>query len=116
VLVRDDAKLGKLLTDPNGKTLYWYTKDKPGTSNCSGQCLAAWPAFSASGPLTLPAGVPGTLGTITRAEGGTQVTYDDFPLYYYVKDANPGDTTGQNVGKVWFVIAPTAGPLTPPSA
>jgi predicted lipoprotein with Yx(FWY)xxD motif len=116
VLVKDDPKLGMLLTDPVGKTLYWYTKDTPGVSNCSGACLAAWPAFTHPGTPTLPAGIPGTLSTITRSDGSAQIAYDDMPLYYYAKDVNPGDTTGQNVGKVWFVVPPTAGPLTPPAA
>ncbi len=115
VLVRTDSKLGQLLTDPSGRTLYWYTKDQPGASSCTGNCLQSWPPFSAPAPLTLPPGVPGKLATITRSEGGTQVTYDDMPVYYFAKDAKPGDATGQAVGKVWFVIAPTNGPLVTPT-
>ncbi len=115
VLVASDPKLGQLLTDPKGMTLYWYTKDTPNTSTCTGACLKAWPAFSASPPLMLPAGVPGTLDTITRSDDGSkQVTYNAFPLYYWAKDQKPGDTTGQGVGSVWYVVAPTSGPLTPP--
>ncbi len=116
VVVRDDPKLGKLLTDPAGRTLYWFTKDKPGVSNCSGGCLKVWPAFTATGALTLPAGVPGTLGSVKLADGSSIVTYDDMPLYYYVKDTAPGDTTGQGVGKIWYVVPPTAGPLTAPAS
>jgi predicted lipoprotein with Yx(FWY)xxD motif len=116
VLVKTDPKLGQYLTDPAGRTLYWYTKDTAGVSNCSGGCLKVWPAFVAAGSPTLPAGIPGTLTTITRADGSSQVAYDGMPLYYYAKDAAPGDTTGQGVGKIWYVVPPTAGPLTPPSA
>lgn len=116
MLVRSDPKLGMILTDPSNRTLYWYTKDSPGKSVCTGGCLSAWPPFAATGTPTLPAGVPGTLGTITRSDGTTQVTYDDMPLYYFAKDTAPGDTTGQGVGKVWYVITPTAGPLTPPAS
>ena len=116
VVVRNDPKLGKFLTDPSGRTLYWFTKDKPGVSNCSGGCLAIWPAFTSSGALTLPAGVPGKLSTITRSNGSAQVTYDGMPLYYYAKDTQPGDTAGEGVLKTWFVVPPTAGPLTPPAA
>lgn len=116
VLVRTDPKLGQLLTDAAGRTLYWYTKDTAGGSTCTGGCLAVWPAFSATGSLTLPAGTPGTLGTITRTDNSaTQVTYDNMPLYYFAKDAAPGDTTGQGVGKIWWVVTPTAGPLTAPT-
>lgn len=116
VLVRDDPKLGKLLTDPAGRTLYWFTKDKPGVSNCKGGCLKVWPAFTATGSLTLPAGVPGTLGSVKLSDGSSIVTYDNMPLYYYAKDSAPGDTTGQGVGKIWYVVPPTAGPLTVPTS
>ena len=116
VLMKDDPKLGKLLTDPAGRTLYWFTKDKPGVSNCSGGCLAIWPPFTSSGALTLPAGVPGKLSTITGSNGSAQVSYDGMPLYYYSKDTQPGDTAGEGVLKTWFVVPPTAGPLTPPAA
>jgi len=51
-----------------------------------------------SGQPTAGAGVTGQLGTLTRADGTTQVTYNGMPLYYWFKDAQPGDTTGQNVG------------------
>jgi len=116
VVVKTDPKLGKYLTDPSGRTLYWYTKDTAGVSNCTGGCLKIWPAYAGSGSPTLPAGTPGTLTTITRTDGSSQVAYDGMPLYYFAKDAKPGDTTGQGVGKIWYVVPPTAGPLTPPSA
>jgi len=104
------------LTDPSGRTLYWYTKDTTGVSNCSGGCLTVWPPFIASGSPSLPAGVPGTISTITRSDGSSQVAYDGMPLYYFSKDAAPGDTAGQAVGKIWYVVPPTAGPLAPPAA
>jgi predicted lipoprotein with Yx(FWY)xxD motif len=116
VVVHTDAKLGSILTDPAGRTLYWYTKDTPGVSNCSGGCLTAWPAFISAANPTLPSGVPGKIATITRADGTIQATYDGMPLYYYSKDAKAGDVAGQSVGKVWFVVTPTAGPLTAPAS
>jgi predicted lipoprotein with Yx(FWY)xxD motif len=115
VAVAEDPDLGEFLTDPEGMTLYLFTKDEPGVSNCSGECLANWPAFSAEEPLTLPEGVPGTLGLITRDDGTTQVTYNDWPLYYWVGDQAPGDVTGQGVGDVWYVLAPGE-TTTPPAA
>jgi predicted lipoprotein with Yx(FWY)xxD motif len=115
VLVSETPELGEFLTDAEGMTLYLFTKDEPGVSNCSGDCLANWPAFTAEEPLTLPEGVPGTLGTITRDDGTTQVTYNDWPLYYWVGDQAPGDTTGQGVGDVWFVVPP-GDETVPPSA
>ncbi len=101
-------ELGSFLVGPDGMTLYLYTKDTPGVSNCSGGCLAKWPALlvPAGQQPTAVDGVMGTVGTITRDDGTTQVTYNDMPLYYWVNDVVPGDTTGQNVGEVWFVVAP----------
>jgi predicted lipoprotein with Yx(FWY)xxD motif len=58
----------------------------------------------------LPSDLPGVLGTTRRNDGGLQVTYDGMPLYYWAKDQKPGDTTGQNVGGVWFVINPSDAP------
>jgi predicted lipoprotein with Yx(FWY)xxD motif len=107
VQIVKDAKLGDLLTGPNGKTLYLYTKDAPDTSNCSGGCAAAWPPLTTTSDPTGPAGLPGKLGTTIRADGTKQVTYNSMPLYYYAKDQKPGDTTGQEVGYVWFAVPPT---------
>lgn len=112
VATSETPDLGTFLTDAEGMTLYLFTKDVPGTSNCSGECLANWPAFVASDPLTLPDGVPGELTQITRDDGTQQVAYNGIPLYYFAADAAPGDTNGQGVGDVWFVVAPAAAGLT----
>jgi predicted lipoprotein with Yx(FWY)xxD motif len=106
VSVKQDPTLGAILVDPKGMTIYWFMKDTAGTSTCYGGCAAAWPPLLATGALSLPAGTPGVLGTSPRTDGTSQVTYNGQPVYYYAKDTKPGDTTGQNVGKVWFVIAP----------
>lgn len=100
--------LGPFLVGPNGMTLYLFTKDAPGVSNCSGDCLANWPPLlvAAGQQPVLQPGLAGTLGTIARDDGTFQVTFNDMPLYYWVNDAQPGDATGQNVGEVWFVIQP----------
>ena len=50
-------------------------------------------------------------GTIVRTDGTNQVTFNGHPVYYYAKDANPGDTTGQKVGGVWFVIDAHGNPI-----
>jgi len=116
VAVAESADLGSFLTDAEGMTLYMFTKDTPGVSNCSGECLANWPAFTAEedAALTLPEGVPGTLDIIEREDDGSyQVTYNGWPLYYWVGDAAVGDTTGQGVGDVWFVVAPSDGSASP---
>ena len=104
----DDAQLGTFLTDANGMTLYLFTRDVPGISNCYDQCAANWPPLLTQGEPVAPDGLAGVLGTTLRKDGTTQVTYNGWPLYYWINDHNPGDTTGQNVGGVWFVINPAA--------
>lgn len=96
-------------------TLYIFLNDEPnsGESACYDQCEENWPVFSAEEPLTLPEGIPGELGTIERTDGTMQVTYNGWPLYYWVNDAAPGDVTGQNVGDVWFVAVPVEGDEVP---
>ncbi|MEA2514207.1 MAG: hypothetical protein QOJ59_3694 [Thermomicrobiales bacterium] len=107
VFVRQDPVLGPILTDPNGMTLYLFTKDTtPGESTCYDQCATNWPPFTAEEPLGLPPTIEGELTTITRTDGTTQIAYNGIPLYYFVKDAQPGDTTGQGVGDVWYVVHP----------
>ena len=103
-----NADLGSFLVGPNDMTLYLFTNDTPGVSNCSGDCLAKWPALTvpAGQQPTIEPGLMGTVGTITRDDGTIQVTYNDMPLYYWINDTQPGDATGQNVGQVWFVIQP----------
>jgi predicted lipoprotein with Yx(FWY)xxD motif len=110
VAVSTNAKLGNYLVDESGKALYWFTKDSAGKSACSGDCLKAWPAFHADS-IVVPSGLnPADFATIKRADGTEQTTYKGYPLYYWVKDMKRGDVTGQNVGKVWFVIDPAKFP------
>lgn len=99
--------LGPYLTDAKGMTVYLFTKDtKAGESACDASCAANWPPVPGDTMMTLPAGVQGTLGTIDRAEGGTQLTYNDIPLYFFAKDTKAGETNGQDVGDVWYVVTP----------
>jgi predicted lipoprotein with Yx(FWY)xxD motif len=95
-----------LLTGANGMTLYTFDKDTAGVSACEGQCLINWPALTVAeqGDITVPAGASGKFGTIKRSSGDFQVTYNGLPLYYWVKDAKPGDTTGDKVGGVWHIV------------
>jgi len=107
--VASDPAVGAFLTDAKGMTVYLFTPDTTkGQSNCSGDCATSWPPVSAADGMTLPAGVPGTLGSINRDDGSKQATYNDIPLYYFAKDSKAGDITGQDVGGVWFVVAPGA--------
>jgi predicted lipoprotein with Yx(FWY)xxD motif len=113
VQVANNPTLGEILTDSKGMTLYMFTKDSPGTSACTGGCLQAWPPLTAATGETpaLASGVSGKLTTFQRADGATQVEFNDMPLYYFAQDKAPGDVKGQGVGGFWFVINPTSGPV-----
>ena len=95
-----DTKLGKVLADNKGMTLYIFDKDVPGKSNCKGKCATSWPPIMAVGS----AKATGKLSIITRDDGSKQWAYDKMPLYGWVKDKKPGDVTGDNRGGVWHVI------------
>jgi predicted lipoprotein with Yx(FWY)xxD motif len=109
VQVSKDANLGDILVDGKGMTLYLFTKDQANVSNCYDQCAANWPPLQVAAGKDASAGqgVTGKLGAIDRTDGSRQVTYNGLPLYYYIKDTKAGDTTGQNVGQVWFIVHPT---------
>ncbi|MEW9528598.1 hypothetical protein [Microbispora sp. NPDC049125] len=102
--------LGTILAGVEGRTVYLFTKDKDGRTTCTDACAAAWPPVLTSGPPQAGQGVRGDLlGTLKRADGGTQVTYNKHPLYYYAKDQKAGDTTGQDVkdfGGEWYAVTP----------
>jgi len=106
ITVVDNADYGQILADGAGNTLYLFTKDEPGSgkSNCNGDCAVNWPPFYADEGVALPEGTPGELGEIVRDDGSEQTTYNGWPLYYWVQDMAPGDTTGQGVGDVWYVV------------
>ena len=106
-----ETDLGTILVDGQGHTLYMFMPDNQGASTCTGDCLGAWPALL--GPATAGEGVDESLlGTATRPDDGTeQVTYDGWPLYYFAQDAAPGDTFGQAVNDVWYVVDPAGAPV-----
>jgi predicted lipoprotein with Yx(FWY)xxD motif len=107
VNVGQNATLGSFLVDSQGMTLYLYTTDTPNNSNCYGPCAVAWPPLLTAGAPIAGSGVTASLlGTTTRTDGSTQVTYNGWPLYYFQTDKAAGDTTGENVQNVWFVITP----------
>ncbi len=107
VNVGQTSALGSFLVDSKGMTLYLFTKDTPNTSNCYSSCAALWPPLLTNGTPTAGTGVTASmLGTTKRTDGTVQVTYNGWPLYYYVTDKAAGDTTGENVQGVWFVVTP----------
>jgi predicted lipoprotein with Yx(FWY)xxD motif len=100
---------GTYLVDGTGKSLYLFIIDTGGKSMCSGPCAQAWPPLTTNGKPTASSGVTASkLTTITRSDGSTQVVYAGHPLYYFVGDKAPGDTTGQDIdqfGAKWYVLA-----------
>jgi predicted lipoprotein with Yx(FWY)xxD motif len=98
--------LGTILVDAQGKTLYLFEADKNGSSACTGGCANFWPPLV--GKPTAGTGITATnLGTITRSDGTTQVTYFGHPLYYFARDVAAGDTKGEGVnayGADWYVV------------
>jgi len=99
----------RILVDSQGRTLYLFEADKGGKSNCDGPCATAWPPLLSTGaPQAAMGASAGLIGTTTRGDGTTQVTYAGHPLYYFVGDKAPGDTTGQDIdqfGAKWYVLA-----------
>jgi predicted lipoprotein with Yx(FWY)xxD motif len=103
--ILENAKLGKLLAASNGMILYTFKLDKPNTTTCVDLCAKDWPPFViTSGAPIAPVGIKGILGTITRPDGSTQVTYNGFPLHFFAGDLRPGDTNGEGFGDVWFSV------------
>ncbi len=112
-----DPTLGKILVDDKGMTLYMFTKDGPDQSNCDAKCLANWPPLVSSGQPKLGPGVDAALiGSAPLSTGEKIVTYNHLPLYYFINDKKAGETTGEDVGSVWFVVSPDGKPVKPASA
>jgi predicted lipoprotein with Yx(FWY)xxD motif len=108
----DTAKspLGRILVDSKGITLYDFPPDRGTSSVCYGACAALWPPLITKGKPGAGPGVRASLlGTTKRKDGKLEVTYNGHPLYYFVTDRKPGQTTGQGVnqfGGPWWVISP----------
>jgi predicted lipoprotein with Yx(FWY)xxD motif len=99
------TKIGKVLADAKGDTLYWYAKDmKGGPSTCTGGCLSAWPVVAGKPEAAMGVTFAGKLGSVTDAGGTVQATYNGYPLYTYSGDMTPGETAGNGEGGVWHVI------------
>ena len=112
VAMATKGTVGAVLVSSNGHTLYHLTTDTAGNSTCTGSCAQLWPPMTvASGTMpTAVSGLSGTLGTINRSDGTTQVTYNGEPLYWYSPDTTASDALGQGVGGVWFAVkAPGSG-------
>jgi len=111
IAVADNPKLGKILVDGSGKTVYLFEADKGTASTCYGDCATYWPPVLTTGAPDAGAGVNASLlGTTSRKDGAKQVTYAGHPLYYVITDHQAGDTTGQgvnNFGAPWDAVGPS---------
>ena len=98
-----DTDLGTILVDGEGRTLYLFMPDAQGASTCLDSCATTWPPLA--GPATAGDGVDQALiSTADRPDGAAQVTYNGWPLYHFASDAAAGDTNGQGVGNIWYVV------------
>jgi predicted lipoprotein with Yx(FWY)xxD motif len=104
--VGSSATLGNYLTDGKGMTLYYFKKDAQDKNSCTGPCLEKWLIYYAD-PIVAPAGSDAKdFGSFVRSDGKKQTTFKGWPLYYFIGDKAPGDTKGQGVKDVWYVINP----------
>ena len=115
-----DSRLGKILVDSQGRTLYLFKADSGARSACSGACATAWPPLRSGGKPAVGSGARASLvGTSPRSDGAAQVTYNGHPLYLFVKDHKPGDINGQGVtafGAAWFVVSPAGTQISNPGS
>lgn len=102
------SSTGEIVVDGKGMSVYYFTKDvkDSGKSNCTGDCLVAWPPVLTTNETPKVEGVTGKVGTIDTPDGKKQVTVEGMPVYLWEKDKAPGDVTGQGVGNVWYLVAP----------
>jgi predicted lipoprotein with Yx(FWY)xxD motif len=111
-----ETSLGHALTDANGRTLYLFAGDKPNVSTLSPEGRAFWPPFTANiKPSATGGALAREIGTVTRTTPAGQVTYNGHPLYYFVGDHNPGQTSGQGLnqfGARWYVLASSGAAIT----
>jgi predicted lipoprotein with Yx(FWY)xxD motif len=107
-----DSSLGKILVDSKGMTLYMFDPDAAGTPTCYDACAATWPALLADGTPTAGTGLDAAkLSTVDRTDGGKQVKFGTWPLYFFAADKAPGDTNGQGQGDKWFVVGADGAPI-----
>jgi predicted lipoprotein with Yx(FWY)xxD motif len=112
--IGQNASLGSFLVDSKGMTLYIFLNDTPNVSNCSGTCATNWPPFLTNGVPVAGTGLNASLlGTINRADGSNQVTYNGWPLYYFAGDKAVGDIKGEGVKNLWYVITASGASAAP---
>ena len=110
------SSLGSILVNSTGRTLYLFKADVGAKSACTGACATAWPPLLATATPTAGTGLTASeLGTITRPGGSHQLTYNGHPVYLFIKDKKPGQTTGQGVtafGAAWYALTPAGSQIS----
>ncbi|MAE85075.1 MAG: hypothetical protein CMB80_20225 [Flammeovirgaceae bacterium] len=111
ILISSNSQLGNVITDGNGVTLYFYSKDASGESACLDGCLDKWPIFYLESPELASGLEASDFSSITHSNGELQTTYKGWPLYYFSPSGNgevesSGATAGEGVGGVWYVAKP----------
>ncbi|MFZ5870166.1 MAG: hypothetical protein ACOYXW_06530 [Actinomycetota bacterium] len=103
--VAEVSDLGEVLVDGEGRTLYMFDPDAQGESTCYDQCEQNWPPLVSDGTASVGEGADDSkVGSVERRDGSQQVTYNGWPLYYFAADQAPGDSQGQGVNDVWWVL------------
>lgn len=106
VMLTKHERLGYILANGSGMTLYTWEGDQPEESTCYDNCANAWPPVLVDGKLTVGAGLSRVLGTATRRDGSIQATFKKMPLYTFRRDTQPGDTNGEGLtgfGAPWSI-------------
>jgi predicted lipoprotein with Yx(FWY)xxD motif len=116
VKTMEDPAFGTILTDGSGNTLYLFEQDQGTTTSCTTGCSSTWPALTATGTPTAGDGVEDSLlGTAKQGDGSMQVTYNGHLVYRYSGDTAPGQTNGEGIGGVWFVVSASGDAVQQPS-
>ena len=116
VAIASSGGLGNILVDSQGQTIYLFKKDHGTKSACSGNCAVAWPPVTTTGKPTVGGGLSASrVGTTSRSNGETQITYNGHPLYRFQGDHGVGDANGQGLnafGANWYVVSPAGNQIT----
>ena len=114
-LTTHKGPMGTYLTDSKGRSLYVFAADTGSSSTCSGGCATEWPPLTGSSGTAAGSASSSMVGTTSRSDGSTQITYAGHPLYMFAGDANAGDTKGQGLddfGGKWTLVDPQGSPIT----
>jgi len=113
-IMTQSTSKGTVLTNGQGRTIYWFAIDTPTASNCTGTCLQYWPPVIGTPTAGSGASLPKGFGTIKSANGQVQATYDGHPLYTYMGDSAAGQVTGNGLnlsGGLWWAMTPSGAKL-----